>query len=141
MQNNEYTNIELEIAKAREAKRAKRKRQEAIATTITLEESIDADLFQSRLDSMTIVEETAAVTRYSSMPVIEFELSPVELKAKRKLLKAIKRADKSVENIKAKIPSHKERKRCDLEAFQQKLNSLGNVEVPACDIEFKEIGM
>ena len=140
MQNIEYTKIELEIAKAREAKRLKRKRQEAIATTITKDEPIDVDLFQSRLDSMTVVEETAAVTRYSSMPVIEFELTPVELKTKRKLLKAIKRADAAVENIKAKIPSYKERKKQDLEAFQQKLNSLGNVEGISCDIEFKEIG-
>ena len=140
MQNIEYTNIELEIAKAREAKRLKRKRQEAIATTITKDEPIDVDLFQSRLDSMTVVEETAAVTRYSSMPVIEFELTPVELKTKRKLLKAIKRADAAVERISAKIPSYKERKKQDLEAFQQKLNSLGNVEGISCDIEFKEIG-
>ena len=51
---------------------------------------------------MTKVEEPG-LTRYSNMPVIEFEPTLEELKARRKTIKAINRADKRLNNIKERI--------------------------------------
>lgn len=84
MRNLEYTNIELEKAKAKELKRTRRAKEVLINTTIVVGDNIvDSEKFTASLDSMTKVEDTAAITRYVNMPVIEFDLAPVAFTQKR----------------------------------------------------------
>lgn len=77
MRNLEYTNIELERAKAKELKRTRQAKETLINTNIVVDDNIiDSEKFTASLDSMTKVEDTAAITRYVNMPVIEFDLAP-----------------------------------------------------------------
>lgn len=101
----EYTDIELEFSKDRQARKARRQStdiQYLYGAAATLKPSSDISIESLGLDSMTKTEEPG-LTRYSNMPVIEFEPTIGELKARRKTIKAINRANKRLNNIKERI--------------------------------------
>lgn len=112
MSTNEVDIIEeynSEKAKAKLFKRIERRRKDdafmhqGARPTTNLNTAQDTKAFQKQLNSMKVVEETNSMVRYSNMPEIEFGPSINELKAKRKLIKAINRADSKTEKLKERI--------------------------------------
>lgn len=101
----EYTDIELEVAKDREMKKARRQNtdiQYLYGAAEALKPSSNITVEDLGLDSMTKTEEPG-LTRYSNMPVIEFGPTIDELKAQRRLIKAINRANNTTEKLKERI--------------------------------------
>lgn len=101
----EYTDIELEIANDRKLKKARRQStdiQYLYGAAATIKPSSDISIEDLGLDSMTKVEEPGLI-RYSNMPVIEFTPTIGDLKAQRKLVKAINRANNTTEKLKERI--------------------------------------
>lgn len=102
---NNYTDIDLEKAKDRELKEAKRRYKDTMnihgaQPHIPDSSNIDTAQFTASLDSMTrVINEPGGVMRYSRMSVIEFEPTVMELKAKIKLLRAKKKLNNTIERL------------------------------------------
>lgn len=104
MKNIEYIDIETEFANSREMKRVRRQTHDTEYSmgARPIIKAINIEKFKSNLDSMEKTEEQGLV-RYSRMPVIEFGPSIADLKAQRRLLKAINRANNTIQRLRGRV--------------------------------------
>lgn len=104
MENIEHTDIEIELANSREMKRVRRQTHDTEYSmgARPIIKGINIEKFKSNLDSMEKTEERGLV-RYSRMPMIEFGPSIADLKAQRRLIKAISRANNTAARLKARV--------------------------------------